>query len=456
MPRAEKGSLKDIANRSKAKGLQKLRFYCQMCQKQCRDENGFKCHLTSETHLRQMKIFQENSSTIMDQFSKDFESSYLDNLRRRHSTKKVNANNVYQEVIREKHHVHMNSTCWANLSDFVQYLGKTGKCGVEETERGWYVQYIDRDPAMLKRQQQTQRKAEAEREQEMRLQKRMDEMRREAAKKDGGAAMVQQATELDKSALGTTKISLTAPSSTKRQQHPSSSSVVRPLASNVFGDDSDGEGEGEGNNRQSQNVGTGASQQTLPREGTSNKNLCASDTKRKRRGDDNDTTKHSTKDNNNKTDTKRSKYEERQREDDSPKTSSSLIRLEDKRKKYWLHMDIIVRVITKKLDNGVYYKRKGVVTKLVDKYTAQVEILDSGPGPDKQDGGDILQLDQEDLETVVPQSEGKRVLIVNGRGRGHVAIVSRLESKKHRADLTLEDTGQEVNKVDYEDFSKLA
>jgi hypothetical protein len=25
-----------------AKGLQKLRWYCQMCQKQCRDENGFK------------------------------------------------------------------------------------------------------------------------------------------------------------------------------------------------------------------------------------------------------------------------------------------------------------------------------------------------------------------------------------------------------------------------------
>ncbi len=33
-----------IGNRIKAKGLQKLRWYCQLCQKQCRDENGFKCH----------------------------------------------------------------------------------------------------------------------------------------------------------------------------------------------------------------------------------------------------------------------------------------------------------------------------------------------------------------------------------------------------------------------------
>lgn len=29
---------KAIANRIKSKGLQKLRWYCQMCQKQCRDE----------------------------------------------------------------------------------------------------------------------------------------------------------------------------------------------------------------------------------------------------------------------------------------------------------------------------------------------------------------------------------------------------------------------------------
>ncbi len=54
-----KGWVLQIANRIKAKGLQKLRWYCQMCQKQCRDENGFKCHLTSESHKRQMMVFGE-------------------------------------------------------------------------------------------------------------------------------------------------------------------------------------------------------------------------------------------------------------------------------------------------------------------------------------------------------------------------------------------------------------
>jgi DNA/RNA-binding protein KIN17 len=33
---------KAISNRIKAKGLQKLRWYCQSCQKQCRDEVSFR------------------------------------------------------------------------------------------------------------------------------------------------------------------------------------------------------------------------------------------------------------------------------------------------------------------------------------------------------------------------------------------------------------------------------
>jgi DNA/RNA-binding protein KIN17 len=143
MPKAEKGTPKDIGNRMKAKGLQKLKFYCQMCSRQMRDENGFKCHLTSESHLRQMKLFCSNSSGMLDSFSSDFEIGFLETLYRRHRTKKMNANNIYQELIQDKHHIHMNSTKWTTLTDFVQYLGKSGKCVVDETERGWYVTYIE-------------------------------------------------------------------------------------------------------------------------------------------------------------------------------------------------------------------------------------------------------------------------------------------------------------------------
>lgn len=38
MPKHEAMTPKAVANKIKSKGLQKLRWYCQMCQKQCRDE----------------------------------------------------------------------------------------------------------------------------------------------------------------------------------------------------------------------------------------------------------------------------------------------------------------------------------------------------------------------------------------------------------------------------------
>ncbi len=58
--KAEKGTGKWLDNKMKSKGMQKLRWYCQMCAKQCRDENGFKCHQTSETHMRNFQLFMDN------------------------------------------------------------------------------------------------------------------------------------------------------------------------------------------------------------------------------------------------------------------------------------------------------------------------------------------------------------------------------------------------------------
>mmetsp|Transcript_31568 Transcript_31568/g.122251 ORF Transcript_31568/g.122251 Transcript_31568/m.122251 type:complete len:390 (-) Transcript_31568:2317-3486(-) len=135
---------KAISNKIKAKGLQKLKFYCQMCDKQCRDANGFKCHKESEGHQRMMLLFAESSDKYIRGFSDQFLEGYLDILRHRFGTKQVKANAVYQEYIKDRHHVHMNSTKWATLSEFVAWLGREGLCAVEEKEEGWYIAYIDR------------------------------------------------------------------------------------------------------------------------------------------------------------------------------------------------------------------------------------------------------------------------------------------------------------------------
>ena len=138
MGKHEVGSTKYIANKIKAKGLQKLRYYCQMCQKQCRDENGFKCHTMSESHHRQLLLFADNQRKYMDEFSREFSDGYLNLLRRQFGTRRTPANRVYQEYIADRGHIHMNATIWLSLTAYVKWLGKTGKCVVDETEQGMY------------------------------------------------------------------------------------------------------------------------------------------------------------------------------------------------------------------------------------------------------------------------------------------------------------------------------
>lgn len=124
--RAEPGTPKYIANKIKSKGLQKLRWFCQMCSKQCRDENGFKCHTMSESHQRQLLLFADNAGRYLSEFSYDFSKGFLFLLKRQFGTKRVKANKVYQEYISDRTHLHMNATQWTTLTGFVKWLGKTG------------------------------------------------------------------------------------------------------------------------------------------------------------------------------------------------------------------------------------------------------------------------------------------------------------------------------------------
>ncbi|KAJ2762633.1 hypothetical protein IWQ56_004999, partial [Coemansia nantahalensis] len=164
-------SPKAVANRIKSKGLQRLRWFCQMCQKQCRDENGFKCHCASESHQRQMAIFAETPERFLEQFSQEFEDAFISVLSRRYGTKQVVANQVYQEIVADREHLHMNATKWDTLSDFVKYLGRAGKCRVEDSERGWMIAWIDSSPEALARQAAVQKKELQEMDDEQREQR---------------------------------------------------------------------------------------------------------------------------------------------------------------------------------------------------------------------------------------------------------------------------------------------
>lgn len=79
-------------------------------------------------------------------------------MRKQFGTRRVLANLVYQTYIAFRHHIHMNSTQWETLTQFVKWLGREGMCKVDETERGWYIAYIDRDPATIEKQEKLKKK----------------------------------------------------------------------------------------------------------------------------------------------------------------------------------------------------------------------------------------------------------------------------------------------------------
>ncbi|KAF7655138.1 hypothetical protein LDENG_00059330 [Lucifuga dentata] len=316
MGKADFLSPKAIGNRIKAKGLQKLRWYCQMCQKQCRDENGFKCHCMSESHQRQLLLASENPTKFMDYFSDEFKNEFIELLRRRFGTKRVHNNIVYNEYISDREHIHMNSTQWETLTDFTKWLGREGLCKVDETPKGWYIQYIDRDPETIRRQEELAKKKKAELDDEERCAKFIEEqVRRGRDSKEPDETPVytelQRENEEEKVAFNLGACSSGA--------GPSKSSVLS----------------------------------------TSTLKAAASASKRK------DVSSSSES----KEKKKKSALEEIMQMEEKKKQSV--------RTDYWLQPNIVVKVVTKKLGEK-YQKKKAVVKEVKDKYTAVVKMIDSG------------------------------------------------------------------------------
>lgn len=128
-----------------------------------RDENGFKMHTQSESHVRQMLVVGENSKKFIQDYSNQFQRDFLQLLRTSHGEKRTHLNHFYQEYISNKEHVHMNATRWPSLMEFAKYLGREGICRVDEDEKGVFVSWIDNSPENLRRQDAVRRKERQDR-----------------------------------------------------------------------------------------------------------------------------------------------------------------------------------------------------------------------------------------------------------------------------------------------------
>ncbi|MBA0841617.1 hypothetical protein Goarm_004101 [Gossypium armourianum] len=384
---------KAIANRIKAKGLQKLRWYCQMCQKQCRDENGFKCHCMSESHQRQMQIFGQNPDRVVSGYSEEFERNFLDLMKRSHRFSRVAATVVYNEFINDRHHVHMNSTQWATLTEFVKYLGRTGKCKVDETPKGWFITYIDRDSETLFKEKMKNKRIKLdmveEEKHEREIQKQIEKAEQlknpSEAEEDEKKGVIKEV-NLENGM----KIGFSLGGSVVKGEKGESSSTARL----VFEDEENEKMKAKGRIERKENSG------------------------------------------------RKNALEELMREEEKAKERSN-------RKDYWICEGIIVKVMSKALAQKGYYKQKGVVRKVIDRYVGEIEMLESKH---------VLRVDQEELETVIPQIGGM-VRIVNGAYRGSSARLLGVDTEKFCAKVQIEKgvyDGRVLKAIEYEDICKVA
>ncbi|KAF2800889.1 hypothetical protein K505DRAFT_93981 [Melanomma pulvis-pyrius CBS 109.77] len=204
MPRAEFGSTKDVANRMKSKGLQRLRYYCQACEKQCRDANGFKCHVQSETHVRQIQLIGEDPRKYIQGFSTDFQRDFISLLRTAHGEKFISANRFYNEYIRDKEHIHMNATKWASLTEFVKHLGREGIVNVKEDEKdGLCIAWRDTSVQALRRREEIREQELAEAKNGAGEEKMLKRMAQRAKLEAEAKAKIVEAKKMEQTSVST-------------------------------------------------------------------------------------------------------------------------------------------------------------------------------------------------------------------------------------------------------------
>jgi len=432
MPKQEVGSTKWLGNKMKAKGLQKLRWYCQMCQKQCRDENGFKCHRMSDSHQRQMQLFVQDPNRFMDDFSQEFELGFMQLMGHTYRSTRVLANTVYCDFISNRHHTHMNSTIWVTLSNFVQYLGRTTQCKIEKTPKGWYLCYIDNTPEAMKREQDKkdlerhELDAEVQHESYLAKQvKRAGEFHEseftELQREEGDAPIAFAMSAASSSSAGALPSAVAASAAKAAKDAPAPSRNVLEDAFEAHGSDAKASSSSARDKKPAGEKMSAAERIRNEFEGrekqlSGEKKMSAAERIR-------------------------NEFEgvKRQKVIDTRQPSSS----SETEAEPWLAAGLVVKVMHQELANGKYHRKKGQVEKVHDQYAADVRMVDSK---------DLIRLEQEMLETVIP-NVGKRVRVVKGSHKGHRATMRAVDMTGFCVTVEL-DNGTVMEGIGYSEVCK--
>lgn len=385
-----------------------------------------------------MRVFAENPNRLLDEFSAEFERGYLETLSHRHGTKRVPANRVYQEYIADKQHAHMNATIWTTLTGFCMHLGREGKAIVDETEKGWFIQFIDRDPQMLARQRQMEERKQFEQDEEIRRERQMEAqieaaeeaMRRKASEDVSNAPAMSH--DLDRDALDGKKIALAVSFS-------SSVLIKRKHQVTGFASIDDEDDDAKGAEAEGSHLGDECKLvQMKPK-----LSFLPNASKHVTSGVMKDTTTLTAQSSTGLPIGKPLTETDRCRSEDKTHVSYALSpHVSD-----WLYRGMIVKMMSKCLEGGRYNKEKGEVIKVDQRYKeAEIKFSDNN----------VVRIPQRDLETVVPKPGG-RLIVVNGYARGLLGTLLEIHTDKYNCDIRVEEgewKGQIIRGVDYEDISK--
>lgn len=439
-------SAKAIAKRIKAKGLGRLRWYCQMCEKQCRDENGFKCHTNTPAHQRQLVLFAQSPEMFVERFSNAFMDGFLDILRQRYGSNPVAANALYQDYIKDRQHIHMNSTQWVTLTEFVKDLGRRGICRVEDRDGSWWLTYIDR--ATLERREKA---AELERarleEEEYRERLILRKMQDADGAHDSPPHNSAPPVEAD---ADTTPFSVHLKPKSSRRVALSSTNMAAIDHNNAFHSlPSSKKTLQSGNTRRRPRSALGSKSSVLDE-------IMKEDIHAKEKSHNTvtgTTPRH--------TNCRRSEFgaqyssershSEHEREWMRDGADNLAVRgnAEDaapSASEPWLLKGIVVKAVSDSLRGGPYHGKKGVVMSLKDQYTGVIKL---------NDGDALLESDQDDLQTVIPKSGGS-VVFVRGLYREKHAVVINIDEPRYCLSVRLSGSDKVVDDVEYEDVCKLS
>lgn len=142
MSKKEIGSAKWMSNQIRKQSTKtKIRWYCGLCQVACKDENGYKCHLEHEGHIRRQMAMEDSLREFKPtRDDKLFRKKFLDYIAKKHFGQTVLAHDIYRDIYPiDRGHNIMKGTCWGTLGVFVSQLKKEGRIEAQKGLKGWQI-----------------------------------------------------------------------------------------------------------------------------------------------------------------------------------------------------------------------------------------------------------------------------------------------------------------------------